>query len=69
MGSPKGPTIRPWAIFRRGLGVGNLCCEAAAVVLFMGPPALLMEQGKACFRLLESAPEALAEGPSAPDLI
>ena len=69
MGSPKGPTIRPWAILGKGLGVGNLCREAAAAVLFMGPPALLMEQGKACFRLLESVPEALAEGPSAPGLI
>ena len=50
----------------QGLGVGNLCSEAAAAVLFMGLPALLMEPGKAGFRLQESVPEALAEGCTAP---
>lgn len=42
MGTPQGPVIRPWAILRPELGSSQLCPEAVAAVLFMGPLALLM---------------------------
>lgn len=50
-----------------GLGVRKLCPEAAAAVLFMGLPALLMGQGKpsgSCTQPLQPwlRPDLLEEG-------